>query len=117
MESDGDGSLLDIVQPCPTCLAPKVVLRPIVRPRTVRPLIGVKRSSPLMALALGKAKSLVEQGELTTAKIAGLTGISQDAVRRLRHDIESEAPQFCGCGKPATHGGRCSWRRAREKRE
>lgn len=116
VETDLDGGLIDVVQPCPRCLAPKMVLRPIARPRSARPLIGVRRTSPLMILALAKVRSLAEQGDLTTAQIAAQTGVSQDAVRKVRREIETDAPKTCGCGKLWTHGGRCSWRRNREAR-
>lgn len=115
VESNGEGGLVDIIEPCPRCLAPRMVMRPIQRPRSVRPLVGIRRTSPLMILALAKARSLVERGDLATAKIAALTGISQDAVRRIRREIEEVAPKLCGCGKSWNHGGRCSWRRQREE--
>lgn len=113
VETNGDGEIYDHVQRCAGCGRPAYVVRPVSAPRPRHSLTGIKRTHPLVQLALAKAAVMLERGDMTITRIAAVVGISSDNVRRLKREMGERAGK-CKCGRDQSHGGRCAWRRELE---
>lgn len=112
VETNGDGALIDWVEPCPAC-APR---RPAATIPPRRTLIGRTRRDPGIQAAIELARQMLTGGDHRVVEVARLVGLSHDHVRRVRKELDADGTRMCGCGRPWTHGGRCTWRREQENK-
>lgn len=96
IETDGDGRLVDVVEPCETCV-PRIIVR------------AVRRRRNATAEQRAEVGRLIGAG-MTVSGAARKVGVSVSTASRYARATRAPGA-LCGCGRPAGHPGRCSARR------